>query len=333
MTVNGPYEAKPAVRGEEPLLIGLVGPPGGGKTVSSLRLAVGMQEVRGGDIHLIDTEAGRSRKYCDQFKFNIVELERDARSPAFLAAIEAQLPRRPAAIVVDSMSDEHEAYLAWHDEMVPKVGGNEWAAWAAPKGGRKQLINGILKIKTPLIYTFRAREKTKQEMVGAKKVVTPIGWKPVAPLEIVHTLDLVCLLPPRADGVPVWRSDKVGEDFIIKLPTFLAPYITEGHVLDEGMGAAFARWAKGEGSPPGPPAATTAPSSRRQPESDGAVTERLLFLDAGLDEAAGHGMAALETAWKQVPKGHKAVLKGALDQRHKPRAEEVDRLNQAIEAD
>ena len=122
------------------------------------------------------------------------------------------------------------------------MGGNEWAAWAKPAAARKQLINAILKIKVPLIFTFRAREKTKQE---GKKVIN-IGWQPVAPLEIVHTLDMTCILPPRADGVPVWKSDKIGEDFIIKLPNYLAPYIEQGKPLDERMGAAFARWARGD---------------------------------------------------------------------------------------
>jgi hypothetical protein len=246
MIMNAParYQAVPATRSEEPLLLGMIGPPGGGKTLSSLKVAKGIQSVRGGDIIVIDTEGGRSRKYNDLIPFNIVELT-NARSGDFLECIKAQLLAKPAAIIVDSMSDEHEAYLEWHDEMVPKMGNNEWAAWAKPKAARKQLISGILKIKTPLIFTFRAREKTKQDVQNGKKVVTNIGWQPVAPLEIVHTLDLTCILPPRADGVPVWKSDKIGEDFIIKLPNYLAPYIEAGKPLSEEMGAAFARWAQG----------------------------------------------------------------------------------------
>ena len=243
------YHAVPATRSEEPLLLGMIGPPGGGKSLSALLLAKGIQSVRGGDIIALDSEGGRLRKYNDIVPFNIVELPPNARSDMFLDAINAQLASKPAAIIVDSMSDEHEAYLEWHDEMVPRMGNNEWAAWAKPKAARKKLISGILKIKTPLIFTFRAREKTKQDVVNGKKVVTNIGWQPVAPLEIVHTLDLTCILPPRADGVPVWKSDKIGEDFIIKLPNYLAPYIEQGKPLDERMGAAFARWARGDASP------------------------------------------------------------------------------------
>lgn len=221
---------------------------------------------------MIDTEGGRSRKYSDIIPFKIVELPPNARSDVFLDAINAQLTSKPAAIIVDSLSDEHEMYLEWHDEMVPKMGNNEWAAWAKPKAARKKLISGILKIKVPLIFTFRAREKTKQDVVNGKKVVTNIGWQPVAPLEIVHTLDLTCILPPRADGVPVWKSDKIGEDFIIKLPNYLAPFIDAGKPLNEEMGAAFARWAKGESTTPARSAAArTAAPPVDQPQQDGAA--------------------------------------------------------------
>lgn len=305
------YQAQPATRSEEPLLLGMIGPPGGGKTLSALKLARGIQSVRGGDIIVLDTEGGRSRKYNDLIPFNIVEMPPNARSDAFLEAIMAQLPAKPAAIVVDSMSDEHDAYLAWHDEMVPKMGGNEWAAWAKPAAARKKLITGILKIKVPLIFTFRAREKTKQD---GKRVIN-IGWQPVAPLEIVHTLDLACLLPPRADGVPVWRSEKIGEDFVLKLPNYLAPYIEAGKPLCEEMGAAFARWAAGGSAAP-----TTSPGGA----ADEPDSEELARLDGLLAEAAKKGTPALEAQWLVLKSREKTALKAALDRRHKATAAEAD---------
>lgn len=304
------YQAMPATRSEEPLLLGMVGPPGGGKTLSSLRVAKGIQSVRGGDIVVIDTEGGRSRKYNDLIPFNIVEMPSGARSNDFLAAIRAQLPSNPAAIVVDSMSDEHEAYLEWHDEMIPKMGGNDWAAWAKPKAARKQLISGVLKIKTPLIFTFRAREKTKQNPdPNAKRneKIINIGWQPVAPLEIVHTLDLTCILPPRADGVPVWKSDKIGEDFIIKLPNYLAPFIVDGEPMSEQMGAAFARWAKGED-------VLTAAE-----------------WDIKLGDAAKLGKIAMRAVYAQIPKTLREAIEPAL-QRHIQTAEQADREAAGVSA-
>ena len=304
------FQAQPATRSEEPLLLGMIGPPGGGKTLSSLKIAKGIQSVRGGDIIVLDTEGGRARKYNDQIPFNIVEMPVNARSNIFLDAINAQVAAKPAAIIVDSMSDEHDAYLAWHDEQVPNMGGNEWAAWAKPAAARKKLITGILKIKVPLIFTFRAREKTKQE---GKKIIN-IGWQPVAPLEIVHTLDLACLLPPRADGVPVWKSEKIGEDFVLKLPNYLAPFIEQGKPLSEAMGAAFARWAKGETAAPVKPAAGAA---------DDYITAA--EWDLRLAEAAKEGTGALKEMWSKIPPGDdKKMLANAMDRRHKPTAAEVD---------
>lgn len=245
------FEAKPAVRGEEPLSIGIIGPPGGGKTFSALRIARGIQQVRGGDIVLIDTEGGRARKYGDEFKFKHVDFQPPHRPDDFLAAIQQQIPSNPACIIVDSGSDEHEGqggYLEWHDEQIPKMGGNEWAAWAKPKAARKKLIIGLLQIKVPLILTFRAREKTQSSKDGGKTKIVNIGWQPVAPLEIVHALDVTCILPPRADGKPVWHSNKIGEDFIIKLPKFLAHAFSDG-ALDEETGKLLAEWAKGSQAP------------------------------------------------------------------------------------
>jgi len=330
--MNARFEAKPATRSEEPLLLGMIGPPGGGKTLSALKLAKGIQSVRGGDIVVIDTEGGRSRKYNDLIPFNIVELPA-GRSDDFLAAIQAQLASAPAAIIVDSMSDEHEAYLEWHDEMVPKMGNNEWAAWAKPKAARKKLISGILKIKVPLIFTFRAREKTKQDMVNGRKAVVNIGWQPVAPLEIVHTLDLTCILPPRADGVPVWHSEKIGEDFIIKLPNYLKPYIDEGAPLSEKMGAAFARWAKGTETSSPRPSVPTGTAARQadpslSPPEDGSATippqpdadSPLRPHDDALAAAAKLGMIDLVEAWKAVPLKMQRDLKQRLDLVHKVEA-------------
>jgi hypothetical protein len=92
------------------------------------------------------------------------------------------------------------------------MGGNEWATWSKPKKFRNWLITGLLHIEVPLIFTFREREKTKRgATANGKTEIVNIGWQTVAPLEIVHALDLIYILSPRADGVPVWKSDKIGE--------------------------------------------------------------------------------------------------------------------------
>lgn len=248
------FEINPQGVEVPPLLLGFMGPPGGGKTKSALRVADGIARVRGGKPLLIDTEAGRALKYRQGphnphgHDFDYIRFSPPFVPADFLVAIKQALARNPAAIIIDSMSDEHEGeggVLDWHDRDVPNMGGNEWAAWSKPKASRRTLIAGIQQIDTPLIFTFRAREKTVTK-TGSRSPVN-IGYMPIAPAEIVHTLDLTCLLPPRANGVPLWESPKEGEDFVIKLPEFLAPYIIKGAVLNEDLGEALARWQKGEG--------------------------------------------------------------------------------------
>lgn len=310
------FDAKPAVLKQVPLLIGLEGPPGGGKTFSALRLARGMQKVRPGPVVVIDTERGRAAKYAKDFEFLHVAFEPPFKPTDFLEAIRQQLPLNPAAIIVDSLSDEHEGeggVIDWHDAEVERFRGNEHAAWGKPKADRKRLIGGMLQITTPLILTFRAREKTIQQTNDrGKKEVVNIGFQPIAPPEIVHALDLVCLLPNRANGVPQWKSDKAGESFMTKLPNYLAPFIRDGVALNEEMGEAFARWAAGDAgaktapqSPQDAPGAASRPQqAQTQPENQTPTlrdrVSRACFAIAGAKSAevldklwAGQAMAGL----------------------------------------
>ena len=255
------FQATDSFTGPQPLIIALEGPPGGGKTYSALRLATGISKIRGGVPYVIDTEAGRSAKYSGQFKFKHVSFEPPFRSDSFLEAIRFSVEAGAAAVIVDSMSDEHEGQggqLEWHDEVLDQIAGQDHAArerksqiaWATTKKARTTLCNGILRITTPLIMCFRAREKTKMVKNDKGKVEpTRLGFVPIAPPELVHCCDLVCLLPCRSDGVPHWRSDTAGEDFMLKLPAYLRSCIKDGQ-LDEATGEALARWANREISLP-----------------------------------------------------------------------------------
>ena len=311
------FDSSQAAMQEVPLQIGIMGPPGGGKTLSALRLGAGIKRVRGGEIYVIDTEGGRSTKYCGQIPFKHVPFDAPYRPRDYLDAIEQQVAKGAACVVVDSMSDEHEGrggVLDWHDEELDRMAGTDWgkrermsqAAWIKPKRDRLRLVEGLLRIRTPIIMCFRAREKIKP-LKNDKGKLEPIniGYQPIAPAEIVHTCDLTCLLPPRANGVPAWSSDKIGEDFIIKLPNFLQPFIANGHALDENMGERFARWARGG-------VASTAPAgpagfSQETLPSKGEPADALI---ARGDAAAADGMVALGAFWTSLGRGEKHAAGG-----------------------
>lgn len=279
-----------------PLSIGLAGPPGGGKTKSALRLARGMQRVRPGPIVVIDTESKRAVRYHvgphnpDGYEFLHLDLKPPFEPERILDAMKAQLGLEPACIIVDSLSDEHEGpggYLEMHDDDIPRSGGNEWAAWKRPSRSRKKLIAGFQQLRVPVIFTFRAREKTKQ--VGRR--IINIGYQPVAPAEILYALDLCCLLPLGAHGAAQWSSSKESEGFNLKTVDFLMRYLVDGAVLNEDLGEEFARWHLGSAAPP---RASEKKARTLEEMVDGYVgaVAKVGQLPSGLDDLE-NGLAAL----------------------------------------
>ena len=363
-----PVETQPT--GPFPLLIGLSGPPGGGKSLSALRLAAGIQRVRKGPIVVIDTEAGRSRMYHAQIPFLLVKFDPPCRPSDFLDAVLQQLQHNPAAIIIDSISDEHEGpggVLEWHEEEVDRrlkpEERNDWrrrdalamAGWIRPKADRVRMVNGFLRIAVPLIFTFRAREKTKPvKGADGKTVPTKIGYQAIAPSEVVHAMTLMCLLPPHADGVPVWRSESAGEDFLLKWPNFLQSATGTGQ-FSEDIGERLAIWAAGGGemvtrsnavaslragaTPPQPETSPPEPAGGADEVAQVAgppaglaedESERLIRVESELRAAANQGYVALKTCWNSLPAADTILLKALRDRHLIPIAREVDTARKPV---
>lgn len=257
------FEIKDADRSSgQALIIGMEGPPGGGKTFSSLKMATGIQRVRGGPIIVVDSDNERAAAYADYFDFKHLILRPPFRSLRYLDAVRAANALKPAAIIVDSMSDEHEGeggILDYQRDEVDRIAGQgaNWdrkqacnqAGWIKPKAERLAMINGFLQLegKTPIILCFRARQKTKPvENDKGKVVPTNIGWQPIAPAEITGNCTTLCLLPPGSDGTPKWKTGIGEEDFVLKLPVFARSIFEEPGSLNEGHGEALAKWASGK---------------------------------------------------------------------------------------
>jgi RecA/RadA recombinase len=102
------FDIRPAVRQKVPLLLGLAGPSGSGKTYSALRLAAGIARVAGGDVVVIDTENRRAQHYADQFTFQHIDFAPPYGPLDYLAALQTAERTRPACIVIDSLSHEHD---------------------------------------------------------------------------------------------------------------------------------------------------------------------------------------------------------------------------------
>jgi len=257
------FEDRLAVRERVPLLIGLIGPSGGGKTFSAHRLAAGIQRVTGGDIYMIDTEARRGLHYADRFKFRHLEFRAPFGSLDYLAAINHCARKGAGVIIIDSQShehagdgghlDQHEAEVArmlsaWKNSTRDSV---QMPAWAKPKADRQRLINTILQTPCNFIFCFRAKEKvklsTKEEKAGGEKAVQQLGWMPIAGEEFVFEMTVNGLLLPGAGGVPTWIGAEAGEKRMIKLPEQFRKLLLEHKgPLDEQLGETMATWAAGD---------------------------------------------------------------------------------------
>jgi ABC-type oligopeptide transport system ATPase subunit len=251
------FEDKPAVRTSVPLLLGLTGASGSGKTFSALRLATGIQRVTGGEIFYIDTEAKRALHYADKFKFRHMEFGAPFGSLDYLAAIEHCQKKGAKVIVVDSMSHEHEGpggVLEAHEEETTRLSAlwhcsrdaAQMSAWAKPKAERRRLINSVLQLGVNGVFCFRAKEKMKIKK-GEKP--EPLGWMPIAGEEFVYEMTVNCLLYPGSGGVPEWNPGEVGEKMMVKLPEQFRTLFRERRPLDEDTGETLARWASGATSP------------------------------------------------------------------------------------
>jgi len=247
------FEDKPAVRTSVPLLLGLTGASGSGKTYSALRLATGIQRVTGGDIFYIDTEARRALHYADRFKFRHMEFKAPFGPLDYLAAIEHCQKKGAKVIVVDSMSHEHEGpggVLEKHEQETTRLSAlwhtsrdaAQMSAWAEPKAERRRLINSVLQLGVNGVFCFRAKEKLRIKK-GEKP--EPMGWMPIAGEEFVYEMTVNCLLYPGSGGVPEWNPGEIGEKMMVKLPEQFRETFKQRRPLDEDTGETLAKWAAG----------------------------------------------------------------------------------------
>lgn len=292
------FEIRPAVREQVPVMVGLMGASGSGKTFSALRIATGIQRVTGGEVCVIDTESRRSLHYADDFRFLHMQFDAPFGPLRYLEAIKAAYAAGARTIVVDSMSHEHEGpggVLEMHDKEVQRLGGQErhnFPAWAKPKAERRQMINGILQVNCNFVFCFRAKEKTKpgQDATGKKGLIEQ-GYMPIAGEEFVFEMTMNCLLLPGAAGVPQWQSGYPGERAMMKLPRQFESVMADGRQLDEGIGQQLAEWARGV------------------PPISADEEDRLQKLEARGREAAEMGEDARKAWWASLAKEDQDALK------------------------
>lgn len=245
------FSFRPAIRENVGLLIGLIGPTGGGKTYSAMRLAAGIAGEK--RFAVIDTEAGRAKHYADKFKFDHGDLKAPFRPNTYMEAIKAADEAGYPVIVVDSFSHVHAGeggLLDAHEAELQRMAGDDWkkreavkmAAWIKPKAAQKRLVSQLLQVRAHLVICMRAEQKVEIVKEGGKTVVRQKqslvgadGWIPICDARFPYELTLSLLLTPAEPGVPK----------PIKLPEQLRLLLPLDRAIGEDTGVALAQWAAG----------------------------------------------------------------------------------------
>jgi hypothetical protein len=238
---------RPAKREQIPLLLGVAGGTGSGKTYSALLLARGI--TGGQPFAIIDTENGRAKHYADLFpEMRHAEIHAPFRPEKYADAIVAGAKEYPV-VVVDSMSHEWAGdggCLDWHDDL---MGGNQaknFSAWIEPKKAHKRMLTQLLQLNAHVILCFRAEPKVEAkknergqwEYVPKPSLTGLDGWIPISEKMLPYELTASFLLMADQPGVPK----------PIKLQEQHKPFVPLDQPLSEQTGKLLAAWAAGSSS-------------------------------------------------------------------------------------
>lgn len=209
------FSFRPAKRENVPLLLGLAGGTGSGKTFTALTLARGL--AAGKPFAGIDTENGRMNHYADIFpELQVAQITAPFRPSKYAEAIEAGDAEKFPVIVVDSAS--HEWYgdggcLDWQEEIMGGQESRRLMSWIEPKKAHKRMVTRLLQLDAHVILCFRAEPKVEMvddpEKPGKKKFIEKRsltglnGWIPISEKNLPYELTASFLLMADRPGVPL----------------------------------------------------------------------------------------------------------------------------------
>lgn len=197
---------KKAEKSTSLLRCAVFGPPGAGKTFTSLRMGKGM----GGRMAFIDTERGSASKYADRFDFDVLELP-DTDIDTYVQAMDMAAKSRYDILIIDSLSHAWQELLQEVDKLAKaKYRGNTWSAWSEGTPKQKKLVNAILSYPGHIIATMRSKiEYNVEQTSGGKTRPIKVGLAPEQGKGIEYEFDL--LLEITQDHYCTVSKDRTGK--------------------------------------------------------------------------------------------------------------------------
>lgn len=228
---------RPVRRQAAKIVLGLGGETGEGKTYSALQLAYGLANYDHTKVGFLDTESGRGSWYENIFgsdsRFQYAELEAPHSPMRYMEALREIASSGIEALVIDSMSHEHEGEGGLEDiAHAPKANGQprKIADWLTAKREHKRMMRVLLSLPVHVVCCFRAREKTDFKDPANPK---PLGLQFITERNVPYELTASFMM-----------YDRGRVHHPLKLPGFLEPilgrdgYFTpeQGHELREWLG-------------------------------------------------------------------------------------------------
>lgn len=163
------------------LKMGIYGPPGAGKTFTSLLLAEGLAKVTGKRVAYVDTEHGTDF-YCkavpsravhpDAFDFDALYTRSLTET---LKAVKEVNPAEYGVVIIDSITHLWEAARAAYSGKQTKAGTIPMHAWGKIKAPYKDLMSYLL--STPMHVIICGRQGTEYETDEETDELKAIGFK------------------------------------------------------------------------------------------------------------------------------------------------------------
>ena len=190
-----------ATKEQAKLRLALYGPPGSGKTYTSLSLA---QEL-GKKVAVIDTEHGRASKYADFFTFDVVELA-SFEPQLYVEAIHAAEAAGYDVLVIDSLSHAWSGkggLLEQVDEFAKRSASqNTFVAWKQGTPIQNAMVEAINGCGMHIICTLRSKvHYTMETNDRGKTEPKRIGMEPIQREGMEYEFDITGQMNPAHEWV------------------------------------------------------------------------------------------------------------------------------------
>lgn len=194
------------VREKQKALIGLAGPSGSGKSLSSLLLAYGLMKEAHQDlpeeelwkkIGVADTEHKRMLTYIGQLhngitigSFKHINFEPPFNTDRYNMAIKLLKQQGCEVIILDSISHQWQGeggVVETHGQMQ----GNSFQNWGKLAPESSKLTKGLTTQDIHMITTLRVKSDYVIELIDGKNVPKKVGMKPVQKDDMEYEFDTV----------------------------------------------------------------------------------------------------------------------------------------------